>query len=657
MAAPPLYNPFSSRVRSSSEATVIVPKRAPVRPRVLSPATGETLLLEDLVRDLVAQKKRGLIQILGGIGSGKTTALGHLAEVMGDQRIVFTEDPVGVVNAVRRGWVVFAAPALDNQLKLGAMLHLAPWGEDEWIECLLAEHRHHCSSVMTRLRADPYRTRLQGNPQLWRVALAAMAASDTLATVRDALLHIFRQHLPEPTAWPYYRMKAVEELAGYRELSPPRHLKGMVGTRKWARTRKLFRHRSVQIFLAGKKIAEDIADGKRCAYLERRFPRYLVDDVAAEVRSNPKAISILQEWCELRSPVKRFLGMLPDPPLGFVASILHACQIGWQPTPKTWRLNLSHGYFDHAKWVGIALLKPQLIGTDVSFGDLSEAKLHRATAEMSRFIHANLQYSTLFQLQAGQADFSHADLAHCNAQEAKFRHASLKYANLRWADLTSSSFFSADLTGACFANANLHAADLCNSILDGADFSGANFQSANLSGLVLRAAEFGGARFTGAVLAGCNLEDMELPNTDFREADLRNALLTGSFMAGSNFDGAKLASAGLAQVEWEGVSLRGADLRGASFHLGSSRSGLVGSPLACEGSRTGFYTDDFTEQDFKAPEEIRKANLCHADLRGARIDGVDFYLVDLRHAQFDAEQEERLRLCGAILETRAAGIE
>ena len=94
-------------------------------------------------------------------------------------------------------------------------------------------------------------------------------------------------------------------------------------------------------------------------------------------------------------------------------------------------------------------------------------------------------------------------------------------------------------------------------------------------------------------------------------------------------------------------------MREAAFHLGSSRSGLVGSPIACEGSRTGFYTDDWSEQDFKSPEEIRKANLCGADLRGARIDNVDFYLVDLRGALLDPEQVVHIRRCGAILEARA----
>ena len=155
-----------------------------------------------------------------------------------------------------------------------------------------------------------------------------------------------------------------------------------------------------------------------------------------------------------------------------------------------------------------------------------------------------------------------------------------------------------------------------------------------------------------AKLPGCDLEGMELPGADFRGANLEQALLTGSVMPGAIFDGACLKDAGLADIDWERASLRDADLRGVTFHLGSSRNGLVGTPIACEGSRTGFYTDDYNAQDFKAPEEIRKANLCHADLRGARIDDVDFYLVDVRHALLDPEQRTHLRRCGAILEDR-----
>ena len=120
-------------------------------------------------------------------------------------------------------------------------------------------------------------------------------------------------------------------------------------------------------------------------------------------------------------------------------------------------------------------------------------------------------------------------------------------------------------------------------------------------------------------------------------------------MPRANFQGASLLGARLADIDWEGANLREADLRQCTFHLGSTRSGLVGSPLAGEGSRTGFYSDDFDDQTYRAPEEIRKANLRGADLRDARINGTDFYLVDLRDAQYTQRQAEHFRRCGAIL--------
>jgi uncharacterized protein YjbI with pentapeptide repeats len=178
-------------------------------------------------------------------------------------------------------------------------------------------------------------------------------------------------------------------------------------------------------------------------------------------------------------------------------------------------------------------------------------------------------------------------------------------------------------------------------------------EGACLSGLKLAHATFIGSNLSKADLSKCDMEYMEMPAGVFRGANLEGALLTGSSMPRADFRNARLCQAGLADVDWEGADLRGSDLTNASFHLGSSRSGLVGSPIASEGTRTGFYTDDYTEQDFKPPEEIRKANLCGADLRGAKIEAVDFYLVDLRNALYDSDQEQHFRRCGAILETRA----
>ena len=84
-------------------------------------------------------------------------------------------------------------------------------------------------------------------------------------------------------------------------------------------------------------------------------------------------------------------------------------------------------------------------------------------------------------------------------------------------------------------------------------------------------------------------------------------------------------------------------------------TGLVGSTIPCEGSKTGFYTDDFGDREFANPEDIRKANLCGADLRGARVKGVDFHLVDLRRARYTPAQERYFRRCGAILDDAQEG--
>ena len=189
--------------------------------------------------------------------------------------------------------------------------------------------------------------------------------------------------------------------------------------------------------------------------------------------------------------------------------------------------------------------------------------------------------------------------------------------------------------------------------LEGADFTGANLTEAVLVGALSPWGDLDGCLLRRAKAGPLRSGRVDPARRRFHGGYFRGALLTGTSMPGAHFEPTPTCvTHGLADIDWEGADLRGADLRGATFHMGSSRSGLVGSPIACEGSKTGFYTDDYDEQTYKAPEEIRKANLCGADLRGANIEGVDFYLVDLRSAQFDDDQEKHLRRCGAILGTR-----
>jgi uncharacterized protein YjbI with pentapeptide repeats len=145
------------------------------------------------------------------------------------------------------------------------------------------------------------------------------------------------------------------------------------------------------------------------------------------------------------------------------------------------------------------------------------------------------------------------------------------------------------------------------------------------------------------------LDDTFLPRAKLARANLVGAHLTGSQLQYADLRGADLTGARLGEIDWEHADLRNANLSFATFHMGSSREGLLSSPIASEGTRTGFYTDEYTEQNFKAPEEIRKANLKGADLRGAVLGGVDFYLVDLRNALLDPHQLAFVQSSGAIL--------
>ncbi|HVS72488.1 MAG TPA: pentapeptide repeat-containing protein [Phycisphaerae bacterium] len=268
------------------------------------------------------------------------------------------------------------------------------------------------------------------------------------------------------------------------------------------------------------------------------------------------------------------------------------------------------------------------------------------------------------QLQWTKVDLSDLDAAEANFAHGDFRHALLKGANLAGATLSHVNFDHAILSGACLEKANLsgtcfHNASLVGASLEAALLEGASFAGADLTGCKGANCDWRGANLDAAILAGaglrrCNFEAMAIGEPCFMGAELKGALFTGSEIGGGDFSDANLRNAGLADIRWPEADLRGADLRGASFHLGSSRSGLVGSVIASEGTRTGFYTDDYLDLDHKPPEEIRKANLCGADLRGAVVEETDFYLVDLRGAKYTEDQGRHFANCGAILRSRTA---
>jgi len=604
-------------------------ERASVRPRVVSAGTGDAVLLEEEIGPLIQNGASGLVQIVGGPGSGKSTALQHLAATLPPwmhERVELLDDSDLAVNDPDHRLIITTALQVSQSNRL-AVYPLARWSQDDLIEYLLASHRERCPSVMARLKRSGNHTFLRGIPELWTVVLDLMASDESIADVRSALRHELAARLGD------HRLKdQVEELcltaicriskSGQQIAAAALPVDECADVPFDGELFRLIRHQPVMLLMAADRITYLAEQGHAHQALAQQLPRELIHEAALRLSGNSQALQQLRDWIDQT----RHCAVHP-----MVASLLHAVLPDWCPDPLA-RPRLAGAYLDGVKWPGVNLAGIDLQLTDLGAADLLGANLEGADARRACFCRADLRGAHLNGLRAERADLSGANLAGATAKHAKFAQANLANAVLIDADLWKADFQGADIHDA--------------------DFGGANLEDACLKGLELKLARFVNVRFGGADMRFCNLEEMQLTAPDFHDADLRNALLTGSWMPRANFLGANLSNAGLADIDWPKANLVDADLRGASFHLGSSRNGLVGSPIACEGSRTGFYTDDYNDQNVKPAEEIRKANLRGADLRGANITGVDFYLVDLRDAQYTSDQAHHFRCCHAILENR-----
>ena len=169
---------------------MLFPQRALVRPRVLASQSDEPLLLEDEILALVGKGARGLVYVLGPPGSGKTTALRHLATVLPVRAgvVLSDDDDPATAEALHAssGCLVVCAAATPEARPFLAAYHLAPWGDDELIEYLLAAHPAQCAAVMARLSSDDRRL-LHGLPELWRVVLDQLASDPSLTGARQVL--------------------------------------------------------------------------------------------------------------------------------------------------------------------------------------------------------------------------------------------------------------------------------------------------------------------------------------------------------------------------------------------------------------------------------------------------------------------------------------
>ena len=628
---------------------MIEPLRAPVRPRVRLQPSGEVVLLEDVVAELLAAGRSRVLVLSGEVGAGTTVAVQHLAEqFVGTVGLRFEQPTVPTVSPHEdQPWLLLIHTEQPHFTPL-VKCRLEGWGRDEWIEYLLSVHHDRCASVMRRIQADSEGDEFGDNPGLWRQVLDELAADETLTTIKAALQRVVWKMFPDRET----RLSVGRRL--FEAMTTAAHSKSGLSQARETSIESLFtKHplvskQAVLVILAAEAIFQELESGDPRESLKHQWPGRLVHDVARFVSTSPSVKEKLRKWL---APKHRELHPL-------AASLLHVSGTGWKPDPprmfgiKTSRLNLAGAFLAEADWPEVDLTRCLLSLANFTRANLQHAKLDGATAPRADFSSANMQRVILSRLNASDARFVSANLCAVRGGSVILAHADLSFADLTNARLLASNLKNANLTQAILRRASFNLTDFQNAKLDGADFTEADLKLADLSGVDLTVACFDQARFAKANLHGCRLEGMELAFANFENADLSKALLTGSIMPNANFAKADLREAGLAEIDWEFANLRDADLRGATFHMGTTRSGLVGSTIPMYGSRTGFYTDDFNDQDFKSPEEIRKANLRSADLRGADITDVDFYLVDLRDALYDHEQRQHFRKCGAILETR-----
>ncbi len=614
----------------------VSPCRALVRPRVISQITGDAVLLEDEIADLLQTQKRHVVALWGPRCSGKTTALRHLAAVLSDDRLLLLDDDPGSsqVWTVRHRVLVFV---LHGNYKPDVVLNMAPWIDDDVLEYLLAVSPARTASVMGRWRNTSDQDLVEGCPELVRVVLDRMIANDSIHSVRMALHDVFRQFLADDDLLRRGGMFSLATLQGLekdatrfaarlKSCLPPKFL-------------RLLNPEGPRRVLAALHITRSVITEQRV--LHSVLSNALIHECAAALAVIPAAEDALSQILKNNS----------SEAFGMAVSILHAAGLPTEVESRPNR-NLAHAVLNGIAWRGAMLQGAIMRHASLMDADLSQSNLEHADLHLANLSGASLQRALLQNANGAAADLTAADLSHAIMENSIWEKAKFVRANLRCANLSHARLSGADFRGADLSGADLGMTDLTFTKLDGADLRNANLSFAHLTGVRLRDAYLDGANFHRAHLVDCDLEGVQLDSPNFRYAELQKALLTGSVMDAPNFQHADLRETGLADIQWQNADLRNADLRGASFHLGSTRCGLVDSPYPSHGTRTGFYTNEYDEQNFRAPEDIRKADLRGADLRGANIEGVDFYLVDLRGARYDLEQLQHLQHCDAILHDR-----
>jgi uncharacterized protein YjbI with pentapeptide repeats len=596
---------------------------APVRPRVVRRGSSTTLLLEDAVALLLASGQAHRVSLAGHPRS-LVTALAHLAAVFAHEPGLWFDVGLAAPPPIAR---VVLRPLGAGGVPEPEHFDLQGWSDDEVLEYLMARHREAIGPVLAAWRRAP---------------------PHDLGTVPDLCGHVL-DHLASHGGEVFPALAATLR----RRLGPVRDtlsLNHFVAQTARAALRAV-RDRSSGIAPPGMStsayctsIASTLIDRTLAGDPPRWLPAWhpgLRTATAELVRHAPATIAALQP-----------LLASDDSRRPFVWSALCLARPGFRP-PAPPVPPLEHACLRQVDLARMTL-RGSFAGSDLQGADLTEVRgiendLRGADLTGADATRSHWTSLGAVRLQAAGLRAPHSSWRAAVLQQASFCGADLRDADLRGADLAQAHLAGADLSGADLSRARCSKTDLTAAVLDGTRFVGTRCRGLDLRAVDLSRTLCAAARFVGCDLAGTALPHFAARRAHFLDCDLTSASWRGAALQRASFRHSRLAD-----VDFEGADLRGADLRDVQFHAGNSRSGLVDSTIASEGTRTGFYTDESVEDRFQIPEAVRKANLRHCDLRGAHLDGTDFYLVDLRGARLHREQLPWLRRCRALLDPPAA---
>lgn len=449
---------------------MIEPLRAPVRPRVRKQPSGEVVLLEEVVAELLAAGGARVLVLSGEVGAGTTIAAQHLAETFSGKVGLRFEEPTWLVESPDKNqlwlspnedqpWLVLIHTEQPHFTSL-VKYRLEGWERDEWIEYLLSVHHDRCASVMRRIQADAESDALGDNPGLWRQVLDELAADEALTTIRSALQRVVLKMFPDRATRLSVGRRSFEAMTpGQHSDQRPRQTR-KTSIEVLVEKHPLVSKQAVLVILAAEAIIQEFENGDPRESLRRHWPRRLVHDVSQFVaKSQP-----------VQDRLRKLLAARHREVHPLAASLRHVSSTGWKPDPprllgiKTGRLNLAGAFLAEADWPEVDLTRCDLSRAIFTRANLEHAQLGDATACGADFASANLQRVFLSRVNASDANFVGANLS-----SARGGKVILESANLSSADLTE-----ARLLGSNLKSSNLKQAILRHACLASSDFHNAN---------------------------------------------------------------------------------------------------------------------------------------------------------------------------------------